>query len=153
VVNPVTSPGTAKTHPKKVLDVAALAAVLVVQLKSATSAQRLVTLPVTALRLVATVVVAVAVTVETKADTAVVLEVTVVVVVLETTADKPATPAVDTVTCLATALRAKSATTVARSVIFPETAPLRLQLSELATNASNLVTSKLNAQTRVRVCM
>jgi len=153
VVNLVTSPATAKTHPKRVLDVVALV-VLVVQPKSATSAQRLVTLPVTALRLVATVVVVAAATVETKADTAAVLEVT-EVVVAETTVDKPVTPAVVMVTCPATALRAKSATTAVRLDIFPETAPLRLRPSELATSASNLVTSRLNAPTRlgVRACM
>lgn len=35
-VNPVTSPATAKTHPKKVLDVVASAVAVVVQPKSAT---------------------------------------------------------------------------------------------------------------------
>lgn len=99
---------------------------------------------------------------ETKADTA-----AVITEVVETV-DKPATLAVAMVTCLvrfklcllvhcvtdpsqATAPRARSATTVAKLVIFPETAQLRPRPSELATSASNLATSRLSALTRAGV--
>jgi len=63
--------------------------------------------------------------------------------------DRPATPAVDMVTCLVIALKAKSATTAARSVISPETAPPRPAVSVLATSASNPATSRLNARTKL----
>lgn len=50
-----------------------------------------------------------------------------------------------------TAPKAKSATTVVRSVISPETAQLRTTTSELATSASSQATSRLNALTKPSV--
>lgn len=47
-----------------------------------------------------------------------------------------------------TALKAKSATTVARSVTCPATAHQRLPASALATSASSQVTSRLSAPTK-----
>jgi len=135
----VTSPGIAKTHLKKVLAVVVDSVVLVAQPKSATSAQRLVTLPATALRLVVTEVV----TVETKAVTVAVKVDTVV-----ETVDKLATLAVATVTCRAIALKVKNATTVVKLAISPATAQPKPLPNELATSASNLVTFKLNAPTK-----
>jgi len=115
--------------------------------KSATSAPRLVTLPAIALRPVVTA--AVVTEVETKEDTVVV---PVTEVVLETV-DRPAILVVATVTCLVTAPRAKNATTVAKSAIFPVIAQQRPQLSELATSASNPATSRLNAPTKNSSCL
>lgn len=116
--------------------------VVAVEAKSATSAQRSVTLLVTAPRLVDT---------EAKAVDLAAVKDTVVAVV--DTADvkvaRLATPAEDTVTCLVTALRARSATTVVKSVISHETAPPRLAASALATSASNPATFRLNARTKL----
>ena len=108
----------------------------VVAPRSATSAVSKDTLPATAQRLVVTV-----------ADTR--TRVTVVVAM----ADVPkvvrlATLAEVTATCLVTALKAKSATTVARSVTCPATAHQRLPASALATSASSQVTSRLSAPTK-----
>jgi len=141
-VNLVTSPVTAPTHLLRavlVVVVSLPAVVVVVEVaKSAISAPRSVTLLVTALRLLADMVAAamVATKVDTVADSVVVKVV------------KLATPAVVMVTCLVTAPKVKSATTVARLVISPETAHLRPALSALAINASNLATFRLNAQTK-----
>lgn len=77
----------------------------VVETKSATSAQRLATLPETALRLVDTVPVVVADMADSKEATVVVASVAVVKV------DRPATLAVVTATCQGTAPKVKSATT------------------------------------------
>jgi hypothetical protein len=109
----------------------------VVDLRSATSAPRLVTLLVTAQRLVATAVVD---SVVNKAAMVAALVVDVV--------DKPATHAVVMVTCLVTALKVKSATTAARLVTCPETAHLRPAASEHVTNASLLAMFRLNALTK-----
>lgn len=135
----VTSPAIAKTHPKKVL--AVVASAVLVRLKSATSAQRSATLLATALRLVVTA--EAAATAETRVDTAAPK----VDMVVEA-ADRLATLAVATVTCLATAHKAKSATTVAKLVIFPATAQPKPLPNELATSASNLATFRPNAPTK-----
>ena len=102
------------------------------------SAQRLVTLPATAQRLVDMV--------ETKE--AMVADTVVVDSVVPVKEAKPASHAVVTDIFPVTAPKDKSATTVVKSVISPATAHLRLPLSELATSASNLATSRLNAPTR-----
>jgi hypothetical protein len=123
------------------------------------SAQRLATLLATALRPVDTEAAKVVDMEETK-DT-----VAVAVSAADVKVDRPATPAVDMVTCLVShafglfrmfliqnqviALKAKSATTAARSVISPETAPPRPAVSVLATSASNPATSRLNARTKL----
>lgn len=116
--------------------------VVAVEAKSATSAQRSVTLLVTAPRLVDTVA---------KAVDLVAVKDTVVVVVdmADVKAARLATPAEDTVTCLVTAPRARSATTVVKSVISHETAHLRQAASALATSASNPATFRLNARTKL----
>lgn len=116
--------------------------VAAVEAKSATSAQRSVTLLVTAPRLVDTVA---------KAVDLVAVKDTVVVVVdmADVKAARLATPAEDTVTCLVTAPRARSATTVVKSVISHETAHLRQAASALATSASNPATFRLNARTKL----
>lgn len=136
VVNQATSPVTAPTHLPKA-DVVLVD--LAVAPKNATSVVRLDTSLVTAPRPVAMVAV------DTLVDKA-----TEEVDMAEDVnkVDKPATPAVVTATCLVTAPRAKSATTVAKLDISPETAHLRLPMSELATSASNLDTFRLNALTR-----
>lgn len=141
-VNPAISPETAPTLHLRELDVAVSQVAVVVDPRSATSARRLVTLPVTAPRL-ATEVNKVVASVETKADT-----VAVVVDLVVVKEDKPATHAVVTATCLATAPKAKSVTTAVRSDIFPEIAHPRPAASAPAINANNLVTSRHNAQTR-----
>lgn len=116
--------------------------VAAVEAKSATSAQRSVTLLVTAPRLVDTVAKAV--------DLAAVKDTVVVVVdMADVKAARLATPAEDTVTCLVTAPRARSATTVVKSVISHETAHLRQAASALATSASNPATFRLNARTKL----
>jgi len=115
--------------------------VVVEVVKSATSAPRLVTSPVTALRLLVDMVVAAMVA--TKVDTVVVAADSVVVKVV-----KLATPAVVMATCLVTAPKVKSATTAARLVTCPEIAHPRQPLSAPATSASNLATSRLNVQTK-----
>ena len=123
------------------------------------SAQRSATSLATAPRLVDTV----EDTVETKVDMAVV---SVDVEAAAAVVDKPATLAVDTDTCLVslgsifscafynnfqvTAPKAKSATTVAKLVICPATAPPRPPPSELATSASSPVTSRPSAPTKIR---
>lgn len=146
-VNQVTSPVIAPTQPPRELDVEAEDShlvVVVVDPRSATSAQRSATLPVTAQRLEATV-----------ADKVVDMVVNRVVTVVDSVdvvvvdkVDKPATLAVVTVTCLVTAPKVKSATTVAKLDISPATAHPKPPLSELATSASNLVTFRLNAPTK-----
>jgi len=138
--NQATSLAIARTLLLRVLDEAVEDFNLVgVDLRSATSAPRLATSLVTALRLVDTVEVD---TVVNKVDTAVVS------VADEEVVDKLATHAVAMDTCLVTALKARSATTVAKLVISPETAPPRPHPSEPATSASSPVTSRLNALTR-----
>lgn len=87
-----------------VVEVSPLAAV---ETKSATSAQRLATLPETALRLVGTVAVDM---VDNK-------EATVVASAVDDKEVKPATHVVVTATCQETAPRVKSATTVGRLAI------------------------------------
>lgn len=145
-VNLVTSLATAPTLLKRVLDVAVEDShpEVVEDLKSATSALRLVTLPVTARRLVDTAA-AVVVSAASKDTVAVDMEVVVVVV------DKPATLAVVMDTCLVTVPKAKSATTAVRLVTCPETAHPRQPASALATSASNLATFRLNARTKPRM--
>jgi len=102
--------------------------------KSATSAERSATLPVTAQRQEAT----------PRVDTKVVT----VAVTADNSVAKLATAAVATDTCPVTALKAKSATTAEKLGISAVTARQRPPASELATSASNQVTSRLNAQTR-----
>ncbi|PBP15377.1 zinc knuckle protein [Diplocarpon rosae] len=113
----------------------------VVEPKSATSVQRLATLPATALRLVDTVAVASAANLGTVVDK-------VVMVVEEVKVDKLATRVVVMAICPVIAPKAKSATTVVRLVTFPATARPRTTTSVLAISASNLATSRLNAKTR-----
>lgn len=140
-VNQAISPVTALIH----LLMGALAVVVsllvaVALPKNATSAPRLATLPVTALRLVDTVAVDM-----------VVLKAAMVVVVVDSVDAKVvklATLAVVTATCPATAPKVRSATTVVRLVISQETARPRPPLSELATSASNLATFRHNARTK-----
>jgi len=108
VVNQATSPGTAPILPLRVLDVVAEDShpVVAADLKSATSAQRSVISHATAPSLVVdTVVVG---SVVNKADTVA------VVVGSVDVKDRPATPAVVMATCLVTAPKVKSATTVAK---------------------------------------
>jgi len=119
---------------------------LVVDLKSATSAQRSVTSLVTAPRLADTVVV-VEDSVATRVDMVVALA-DVEVEVVEELEARPATLVVDMDTCPVIAPRAKSATTVVKSDISPETVPPRPLPSELATSASSPVTCRLNAPTK-----
>jgi len=146
-VNPATSPVIATTQLLRVPDVVPVEedSTLVVEVedpKSATSAPRSVTLPATALRLVATEEVVVDMEpnkVDMVGDS---------VVVEAVAEDKPAILVVVTDTCPATAPKAKSATTAVRSVIFPETAHPRLAASVLATSASNPDTFRLNARTK-----
>jgi len=116
------------------------APVVAVDLKSATSAPRLVTLPVTALRLAAMAEVDMAVN-----RAAMVVDSAAVEAEVE---DKPATLVVAMAICLATALRARSATTVVRLATCLETAPPRPAANVLATNASNPDTFRRNARTR-----
>lgn len=138
-VNQATFPVTAPTHPPTVVLVVVASLLEVVVLpKSATSAPRLVTLPATALRLVDTAVV----------DTVVLKVATAVVDSVDAKVDKHATRAVVMDICLVTALKAKSATIVARLVISQETAHPRPPPSELATSASNPATFRLNARTK-----
>jgi hypothetical protein len=128
-----------------VVTLEAEAAAAAVAVKSATNVVKLVTLHVTAPRAAA--------------------EAAAVVVVVAAVV-RPATPAAASVTCLATAPRARSATTVSSScplssqsltnnlqavklVTSPETVPLRHLASASATSASNLVTSRLLALTRL----
>ncbi|PVH80484.1 hypothetical protein DL98DRAFT_190747 [Cadophora sp. DSE1049] len=155
-VNLATSPVIAKTLLLRVLDVVAVVSNLVVDPKSATryaclsitsrstltsfSALRSVTLPATALRPEDTVVVSVEDKVDMEADVA---------VMAVDKVDRPATPAEDTATCPVTAPKVRSATTVARSDISQETAPLRTTTSVPATSASSQVTSRLNAPTKL----
>jgi hypothetical protein len=115
---------------------------VVVETRSATSAQRSDTLLVTAPRLVDT---------EAKVDLAVVREATVVadMVAVVAKAVKLATLAEATVTCLVTAPKVRSATTAVKLVISPETAPPRPAASVLATSASNPATFRLNARTKL----
>lgn len=142
VVNLATFPGTAPTPLPRELDVVVEDSLLVAaELKSATSARRSVTSHVTALRLADTVVVGMAVV--NRAD----MEVDSVAAV-DVKVDRLATRVVVTATCRVTVPRAKSATTAAKLVISPETAHQRPPLSELATSASNLATSKPNAPTK-----
>jgi len=145
--NPVTSPAIAKILLLRELDVVAVVVDSnpVVDPRSATSAPRSDTLPVTALRLADTAVVKVDL-VATKEVTE--EDVVAMVVVPEDKVDRLATLAEDTDTCPVTAPRVKSATTVVRSVISPEIAQLRTTTSVPATSASSQVTSKLNAQTK-----
>jgi hypothetical protein len=143
-----------------VVTLEAEAAAAAVAVKSATNVVKLVTLHVTAPRAeeLATAV-AVGMVVDTAAEAAAVVVVVAAVV-------RPATPAAASVTCLATAPRARSATTVSSScplssqsltnnlqavklVTSPETVPLRHLASASATSASNLVTSRLLALTRL----
>jgi len=119
---------------------------LVVDLKSATSAQRSVTSLVTAPRLADTVVV-VEDSVATRVDMVVALADVEVEVVVELEA-RPVTLVEDMDTCPVIAPRVKSATTVVKSDISPETVPPRPLPSELATSASSPVTSRLNAPTK-----
>jgi len=116
--------------------------------KSATSAQRSVTSHVTAQRPVDMVVELVDSN-NRVAHTVVVLVVPVDSV--DAREDRLATLAVDTDTCLVTAPKDRSATTVVRLAISPETAHPRLPPSALATSASNLATFKLNAPTKLRI--
>jgi len=118
VVNLDTSPGTAQTQLLRELAVEELvvpvATKVAVDPKSATSAQRSDTLHETAQRPVVTVVDNNrVVTVDNKVATVVATEVLVVPV---DSVDRPATPAVATDICLVIAPKAKSATTVVRSV-------------------------------------
>jgi len=142
VVSQATSPETAPTLPLRVLvaEVVAVDSLLVVGDKSATSAQKSVILHVTAQRVVL---------VDTVAVSAVDKDMAAVVgSVVDVKEDRLATLVVATDTCLVIALKAKSVTTVAKSVISPVTAHPRPLRSALATSASNLATSKPNAPHR-----
>lgn len=146
-VNLVTSRVIALTHPLTVVLVVVAASLLVVAalvVKSATSAPRLAILLVTALRLLVVMVAA--------ADM-VVTKVAMVADSVVVKAVKPATPVVATAICLVIALKDKSATTVARLAIFPETAHPRPALSVLATSASNPDTFRLSARTKPSRCL
>jgi len=139
-VSQVTSPVTAPTHlPREVLVVEASLAVLV-DLRSATSAQRSATLPVTAPRLVDMVAVDMA---SARRE-----DMVVVAALVDAKVVRPVTPAVVMATCLVTAPKARSATTVARLAICQETARPRPAPSALATSASNPATFRLNARTK-----
>jgi len=145
-VNQATSPVIAITLLLRVLDVVLVEedstlVAAVVDLKSATSAPRSVTLLVTALRLVGMVV---AVDMELN-KVGMVEDLVVVAVVAE---DKLATHVAVTDTCPAIAPKVKSATTVVRSAIFLEIAHPRPAVSELAISASNPDTFRLNARTK-----
>jgi len=141
-VNLVTSRVTAPTRLARVLDVGVDSLPeAVVEIRSATSAQRSATLLATAPRLVVT---------EAKVvDTEETRDMVVVASAADVKVDRLATPAVVTVTCLVTALKAKSAITAVKSVISLEIAPLRQAASVLATNASSPATSRLNALTKL----
>lgn len=105
---------------------------------TSTSAPRSDTLLATAQRLEVTdnrVVTEVA-TVATRVDT------------VDDKVDRPATHAVALVTCLATAHKDRSATTVVKSVTCPVTAPRSPPMSAPATSASSQDTSRLPAQTK-----
>lgn len=142
-----TSPVTAPTQPLRELVVEAVVdSHPVVDPKSATSAARSATSPETAQRLVVTVDNREVVTVDSR-EVVTVEDTEVVVVVAKVV--RPATPAVVTATCLVTAPKVRSATTVVRLAICPETAHPRPHLSVLATSASSQVTSRLNAQTKL----
>jgi hypothetical protein len=146
VVNQVTFPAIVSTHQLRVRVVAAAVvdSLPVVARKSATSAAKLAISPETALKEVLLDMVATRVAMEVDTEVVVVVDLEVDVV-----KDlKPATHVVVMVTCLATALKAKSVITVASRVIYQETAQSSQPMSVLATSASNLVTFRLNAQTR-----
>jgi len=150
VVNQVTSPVIATTQLLRVLAVVVavvedsmLVVVAAVDLKSATSAPRLVTLLATALRLVAMVA-----EVDMAVNKADMVVGSVVVEAEAEEEDRLATLVVVMATCLATVPRVKSATTAVRLVISPGTAHPKPAVSALAISASNPDMFRLNARTK-----
>jgi len=145
VDNPATFPAIAPTLLLRELAVepADFKLVVVVEPRSATSAQRSATSLVTAQRQVDTVVVDLAVM---PAD------MVAVAFLADARVARHATAVADTATCHVTVPKAKSATTVARLAISPGTAPRRPPASALAISASSPVTSRRNAPTKVTIC-